>query len=49
MRGGGGAAELAATLIWLVVLTNAINLIDGMDGLATGVGLFAALTMLTAA
>ncbi len=37
------------TLIWLVVLTNAINLIDGMDGLATGVGLFAALTMLTAA
>ncbi len=44
-----GWAELPATLIWLVVLTNAINLIDGMDGLATGVGLFAALTMLTSA
>jgi UDP-GlcNAc:undecaprenyl-phosphate GlcNAc-1-phosphate transferase len=28
------------TLIWLVGCTNAFNLIDGMDGLATGVGLF---------
>ena len=42
-----GWAELPATLIWLVVMTNAINVNDGMDGLATGVGLFAALNMLT--
>jgi UDP-GlcNAc:undecaprenyl-phosphate GlcNAc-1-phosphate transferase len=42
-------AVLPATIVWLVVVTNAINLIDGMDGLATGVSLFAALTMLTSA
>ncbi len=42
-------AQLPLTIAWLVLLTNAINLIDGMDGLATGVGLFAALTMLTSA
>jgi UDP-GlcNAc:undecaprenyl-phosphate/decaprenyl-phosphate GlcNAc-1-phosphate transferase len=42
-------AQLPLTLVWLVLLTNAINLIDGMDGLATGVGLFAALTMFTSA
>jgi UDP-GlcNAc:undecaprenyl-phosphate GlcNAc-1-phosphate transferase len=50
--GGGelpGWAQLPLTLVWLVLLTNAINLIDGMDGLATGVSLFAALTMLTSA
>ena len=44
-----GWAQLAGTLGWLVLLTNAINLIDGMDGLATGVSLFAALTMLASA
>lgn len=37
------------TIIWLVVCTNAVNLIDGVDGLATGVGLFAATTTLLAA
>src|SRR4030095_13156599 len=37
------------TLIWLVLCTNAINLIDGLDGLAAGVGLFATATMLVAA
>ena len=31
---------------WLVGCTNAVNLIDGMDGLATGVGLLATLTTL---
>ena len=44
-----GWAQLPLTLGWLVLLTNAINLIDGMDGLATGVSLFAALTMVTSA
>jgi UDP-GlcNAc:undecaprenyl-phosphate GlcNAc-1-phosphate transferase len=37
------------TVIWLVGCTNAFNLIDGMDGLAAGVGLFASATMLVAA
>jgi UDP-GlcNAc:undecaprenyl-phosphate GlcNAc-1-phosphate transferase len=39
----------AITVIWLVGCTNAFNLIDGMDGLAAGVGLFATVTMLLAA
>ena len=38
-----------ATVIWLVVCTNAFNLIDGVDGLAAGVGFFATLTTLTTA
>jgi UDP-GlcNAc:undecaprenyl-phosphate GlcNAc-1-phosphate transferase len=32
------------TILWLVACTNAFNLIDGVDGLATGVGLLATLT-----
>ena len=43
-----GWLELPATIFWLVMITNAVNLIDGMDGLATGVALFATLTMLVA-
>jgi len=39
----------AITVVWLVGCTNAFNLIDGMDGLAAGIGLFAAVTMLLAA
>lgn len=31
------------TVFWIVGLTNAFNLIDGIDGLATGVGLIASL------
>src|SRR5262249_11325321 len=42
-------ASFATTVIWLVGCTNAFNLIDGMDGLAAGVGLFATVTMLLAA
>ncbi len=37
------------SIAWLVGCTNAFNLIDGMDGLASGVGLFATLTILLAA
>jgi UDP-GlcNAc:undecaprenyl-phosphate/decaprenyl-phosphate GlcNAc-1-phosphate transferase len=37
------------TLLWLVGCTNAFNLIDGVDGLATGVGFFATTTTLIAA
>src|SRR5581483_6968252 len=38
-----------ATVGWLLLCTNALNLIDGMDGLAVGVGLFATTTTLLAA
>lgn len=43
------AISLALTVIWIVACTNAVNLIDGVDGLAAGVGLFAVLTTLIAA
>ncbi len=38
-----------ATVLWLVGCANAFNLIDGVDGLAAGVGLFATITTLAAA
>jgi len=41
--------SLPVTILWLVACTNAINLIDGVDGLATGIGLFATCTTLIAA
>ena len=41
--------SLPLTVGWLIFCTNALNLIDGVDGLATGVGLFASATMLIAA
>ena len=39
----------ALSVCWLVGCSNAVNLIDGMDGLATGVGLMATLTTLLVA
>jgi UDP-GlcNAc:undecaprenyl-phosphate GlcNAc-1-phosphate transferase len=39
-----GAFALPVTVLWIVGVTNAVNLIDGLDGLAAGVSLFAALT-----
>lgn len=45
----GAVASFLVTVLWIVTCTNAINLIDGVDGLAAGVGLFAAATMLAAA
>jgi UDP-GlcNAc:undecaprenyl-phosphate/decaprenyl-phosphate GlcNAc-1-phosphate transferase len=47
-----GSVELPAilsfgiTIVWVVGISNAYNLIDGMDGLAAGASLFAALVML---
>jgi UDP-GlcNAc:undecaprenyl-phosphate/decaprenyl-phosphate GlcNAc-1-phosphate transferase len=41
--------SLPLTMVWLVGCINALNLIDGMDGLAAGVGVFAALTSFVAA
>ena len=40
---------LPLTVLWLVACANAFNLIDGVDGLAAGVGLFATLTIFLAA
>jgi UDP-GlcNAc:undecaprenyl-phosphate GlcNAc-1-phosphate transferase len=40
---------LPLTVLWLVGCTNAFNLIDGIDGLAAGVGLLATLTTFVAA
>ncbi len=37
------AANVGLTILWLLVATNAFNLIDGLDGLASGVGIAAAL------
>jgi UDP-GlcNAc:undecaprenyl-phosphate GlcNAc-1-phosphate transferase len=44
-----GWLSLPVTMIWLIGCANAFNLIDGVDGLASGVGLFATATMLIAA
>ena len=38
--------SLAATIFWVVLITNAFNLIDGVDGLAAGSALFSAIVML---
>jgi UDP-GlcNAc:undecaprenyl-phosphate GlcNAc-1-phosphate transferase len=45
----GDVESLIFTVFWIVACTNAINLIDGVDGLAAGVSLFASITMLIAA
>lgn len=38
-----------ATVIWIVMITNAVNFIDGLDGLAAGVSAISAGTMLIVA
>ncbi|HEY9792014.1 MAG TPA: MraY family glycosyltransferase [Candidatus Obscuribacterales bacterium] len=40
-----GQFALPLTVVWLVGITNAVNLIDGMDGLAAGVSAIAAVTI----
>lgn len=48
---GGGAIELGivlslcVTVLWIVGITNAVNLIDGLDGLAAGVALITTLAV----
>ncbi|MHC9532312.1 glycosyltransferase family 4 protein [Dellaglioa sp. BT-FLS60] len=39
-----GWLSLPITVIWILAITNAINLIDGLDGLATGVSIIALFT-----
>lgn len=40
-----GILSFPATLLWILAITNAINLIDGLDGLASGVSIIALSTM----
>ena len=42
-------STIPVTIIWIVGITNAVNLIDGLDGLAVGVSSIAAITMLAVA
>ena len=44
-----GYFSIPLTLIWIVGITNAVNLIDGLDGLAVGVSTISSLTMLVIA
>ncbi len=41
-----GVMAVPITVVWIVAVTNSVNLIDGLDGLADGVSTIAALTML---
>lgn len=49
--GGPPALDIGVTVVWLVGITNAINLLDNMDGLAAGVGavVAASFTLMAAA
>ena len=40
-----GWLDVPLTVFWVLLVTNAINLIDGLDGLASGVVLIAAMTL----
>ncbi len=44
-----GWLSIPVTVLWIVAITNAVNLIDGLDGLANGVSAISATTMLVIA
>jgi len=44
-----GALSVPASILWIVGLTNALNLIDGLDGLAAGIGAIVSLTLFAVA
>lgn len=44
-----GKLAIPLTILWIVGCTNAVNLIDGLDGLACGVSVISSLTMLAVA
>ncbi|WP_298029799.1 MraY family glycosyltransferase [uncultured Dysosmobacter sp.] len=44
-----GGLSIPFTVIWIVAITNSVNLIDGLDGLANGVSAISATTMLVIA
>lgn len=41
-----GIFAIPVTIIWIVAITNSVNLIDGLDGLAVGVSAISSVTML---
>lgn len=45
----GWALSLGTTIFWVIGITNAFNLIDGLDGLAAGCGLFSTLVVFVVA
>ena len=44
-----GVLSIPITVIWIVAITNSVNLIDGLDGLAVGVSAIDSVTMLVIA
>ena len=40
-----GLLSIPLTVLWIVGLTNAMNLIDGLDGLASGIAMFASMAL----
>ena len=44
-----GLLRIPVSVLWIVAITNAVNLIDGLDGLACGVSTISSLTMLVIA
>ena len=44
-----GWLEVPITVLWIVGITNAVNLIDGLDGLACGVSTISSMTLLVIA
>ena len=44
-----GGWSIPITVLWIVLITNSVNLIDGLDGLAVGVSTICSLTMLAIA
>ena len=44
-----GSLSIPVTVLWIVAITNSVNLIDGLDGLANGVSAISATTMLVIA
>lgn len=45
---GEDVLEIAITVVWLIGLTNAINFLDGIDGLAAGFGAFCSMLFFVA-
>src|SRR4029079_16837549 len=40
-----GPLPIAFSVVWIAGMINSINFIDGLDGLSTGIGLIAAVTL----
>jgi UDP-GlcNAc:undecaprenyl-phosphate GlcNAc-1-phosphate transferase len=45
---GGAVLSIALTVAWIVLVTNAMNFIDNMDGLSAGLGAIAATVLMVA-